>query len=271
MDNNKDGGMITNIWGPPFWKSLFFVAFGYPLNPTIDDKNNYLNYFIFVGKVLPCHYCRDSYNKIITNGITNLDMHKMKNRESLTQWLYLVRNAVNYELKVDYNISYEDVKNIYNKYYADCDESDKLEIKKPEIEIKGCSAESHKKCMFKEIECVKNYKFISNDIASRLKPLAIKRGITEDECYILNSNNDNMDKVCQQRNKECDEIYNKIKTSEESSIESNGQFKGMPTINELKLIVRMSSTLDNNQLLQILKKYKHDGNSEHLYKLYKSK
>ena len=54
--------MNVNKWGNPGWEFLHTITFNYPLNPTSEDKDRYRQYFELVGKMLPCKYCRDSYN-----------------------------------------------------------------------------------------------------------------------------------------------------------------------------------------------------------------
>ena len=57
---NSDNGMMTAIWGPALWHSLHTISFNYPVNPTEEDKIRYYKYFKYLGKVLPCKYCRDN-------------------------------------------------------------------------------------------------------------------------------------------------------------------------------------------------------------------
>ena len=54
--------MNVNKWGNPGWEFLHTITFNYPLKPTSDDKKRYIEFFNSVGKMLPCKYCRDSYN-----------------------------------------------------------------------------------------------------------------------------------------------------------------------------------------------------------------
>ena len=38
LDDSKTNGLITKIWGPHFWETLHCVSFGYPLEPTEEQK-----------------------------------------------------------------------------------------------------------------------------------------------------------------------------------------------------------------------------------------
>jgi len=35
-----------NVWGPTFWDTLHFTAFGYPNNPNEIDKDSYKHFII---------------------------------------------------------------------------------------------------------------------------------------------------------------------------------------------------------------------------------
>src|SRR5277367_3641518 len=63
IDKHDDAGMNSKIFGPPLWKSIFFIVFGYPVNPTDEQKNNYKIWLTLFGDVMPCKYCRESYKK----------------------------------------------------------------------------------------------------------------------------------------------------------------------------------------------------------------
>ena len=65
-----DTGMQTRVWGPAGWLFLHSIAQNYPWKPTKEQQDSYLSFFKLVGNVLPCRYCRESYQKYIT-GIDN--------------------------------------------------------------------------------------------------------------------------------------------------------------------------------------------------------
>lgn len=115
MSNN---GLITKIWGPPSWKFLHSVTFGYPENPDDNHKKNYKRYFELVGDILPCGACRESYKRFINEGHTQLTDDVMKNRETFTRWFYNVHQRVNKKLEIDYGTKYEHVVARYENYRA---------------------------------------------------------------------------------------------------------------------------------------------------------
>ena len=61
--SNANNGLLTKIWGPPLWESFHAITFGYPMEPDEEIKNNYKQWLISLGDVLPCSYCRNSYKQ----------------------------------------------------------------------------------------------------------------------------------------------------------------------------------------------------------------
>ena len=136
-----DNGMMTKVWGPPGWLFLHCITFGYPFNldetKTIDfqKRNDYKNFFYYLGKVLPCRYCRESYDEYFKElPIDNF----LNNRRDLCLWLYKLHNKVNNKLGVpDCDIpKFKDVQNRYESYRAKCKKTTKEE--REEKLAKGC-------------------------------------------------------------------------------------------------------------------------------------
>tara|TARA_B110000208_G_C11690111_1_gene401959 strand:+ start:65 stop:685 length:621 start_codon:yes stop_codon:yes gene_type:complete len=127
MDNkdNKDNGMMTKIWGPPGWLFLHSVTFGYPYFINIHNKEDifkreyYRNFFLGLGKIFPCRYCRESYEVFIEEiPIDNF----LNSRDDLCYWLYLIHNKVNNKLgvpKCDIP-TFDEIKMKYETYRAQC-------------------------------------------------------------------------------------------------------------------------------------------------------
>jgi len=148
-----DTGMQTRVWGPAGWLFLHSIAQNYPWKPTIEQQNSYLLFFKLVGNVLPCRYCRESYQKYIT-GIENwqpsatepenpdplteedlktliLNKSRLKSRIALVTWLYNIHNRVNKKLGITDVPKLKDVFEKYESFRSKCTKT----VIKPK---KGC-------------------------------------------------------------------------------------------------------------------------------------
>ena len=85
-DYKSSDGMLTSVWGPSLWHSLHVISFNYPVKPTKEQKKIYLDFFHSLKHILPCKYCRENYKNNIKK--VKLNMSTMKNRESLSRWVY---------------------------------------------------------------------------------------------------------------------------------------------------------------------------------------
>lgn len=157
IDPNVDNGMMTKVWGPAGWLFLHSVTFGYPytINSSNPDhatkKNDYLNFFYYLGKVLPCKYCRDSYMEFFKD--LNLE-NNLDTRDHLCRWLYDMHNKVNNKLGVpECQIpSYTEIKDRYEKFRAKCKKTTDEERQKNKT--KGCidpADGTAKRCVVKVI------------------------------------------------------------------------------------------------------------------------
>ena len=107
--------MNQNIWGSHLWFSLHSISFNYPLFPTIDDKNNYKNFFLSLKETIPCSICKKNYKRhIIEHPIDNF----LDNRKKLVYWVIDIHNMVNSEIGKKI-LSYDNVikkyESVYNK------------------------------------------------------------------------------------------------------------------------------------------------------------
>jgi len=124
-NKNLDSGLMTRLWGPSGWLFLHCVTFGYPykIDPTnpehLEKQNDYYRFFYYLGKVLPCKYCRNSYMDFLQK--TNL-LSSLGTRKELTKWLYDIHNLVNDKLGVPSceRITFEELEEKYESYRASC-------------------------------------------------------------------------------------------------------------------------------------------------------
>lgn len=184
VDPNVDNGMMTKVWGPAGWLFLHSVTFGYPYainnnNPDhLSKPEDYYKFFYYLGKVLPCKYCRDSYMEYFStlNLQGNLDT-----RENLCRWLYDMHNKINNKLGVpECNIpTFDSVKTKYERYRAKCKKTNEEE--REANKAKGCIAPADgtaKRCVVKVIN------FNKGDITRR-KEENLENNIPSQDEYII--------------------------------------------------------------------------------------
>jgi len=143
-------GMQTKVWGPAGWIFLHSIVQNYPWNPTPQQKIYYRRFLSDVGQVLPCRYCRESYQKFAED----LNDKALQNRKTLTKWLYNLHNKVNKKLGIPKSQwpSFDAVWRRYESYRASCKKTPENEKKK------GCITPysgSKKKCVVKIISAEK--------------------------------------------------------------------------------------------------------------------
>jgi len=136
MASNEKNGLTVSTWGPVGWLYIHSVSFGFPIDPSKFDidqgnpvgttENNYRMFFKYVGKTLPCRYCRESYDKFFEEIPIRLE-----SRDSLTEWVWEMHNRVNNKLEKTYSDSdFDLVKKKYESFRAKCS---------PSLNSKGCT------------------------------------------------------------------------------------------------------------------------------------
>jgi hypothetical protein len=239
LDPDANNGLITSIWGPHEWESFHATTFGYPIKPTDEEKQNYLQYFTLKGSVLPCIFCRRSYTQFINDKTSDtlLNMDVMESRETLTRWGLRLHNAVNKKLGVNYGDTYEELCYKYESYRAKCTKTDK-----------GClmpldmKAESYKKADIRRAPIIdKKYSII---VANHAKTLGLHNYNNFLEYYssLVRNTREWGLRDCAARR-----IIKYMRTHGISSLDSNG----LPSIHELMLMSMLSSTLDNEKLEEL--------------------
>ena len=252
VDNNQNNGLITKAWGSSAWTFGHCVTYGYPNEPSEDQKKDYQNFFLSFGKVLPCHYCRNSYQKMITEGNTKLSDDVMLNRRSLTEWFYNIHEAVNHKLNMDYGMTLEEVDHKYESLRSQCSKSAPT--------VSGCMTPLEQKAFsFKNLYS-KDCPIIPLELTKPFIRIAKERNISEDFfCfYKLAQKLDGVYNILKKqscweyRNKWCEKQIRYMRENGIPQIEESGKWQGFPTIDELKLILFMSSNLNQQELKDII-------------------
>lgn len=244
LSPNSNNGMITKIWGPSLWKSLHTITFGFPINPSYQDKINYKNFFESLGDVLPCKYCRFSYKKFIDEHDTKLTFDVFNSRYTLSKWLYDIHNKVNNKLGMNYGVKFKDIVDRYETYRAKCSNN-------------SCSNPTNNNCY--HISKYKDCPVISLKIANKFYDLASSKINNSNHFYLIdfcNKNNLDIDffiknknhHLWNQRNNDCSKIIDYMRENNIPSID----YDGLPSSFELHLIIRLSSNLSFDQLSNII-------------------
>jgi hypothetical protein len=130
-DFNSGDGMLTAVWGPAMWHFLHTMSFNYPVNPTREDKQHYMDFVKSLVYVLPCKYCRMNLKENFKKKPITLET--MSSRETFSRYIYELHEHINTMLKKKSGLSYEDVQERYEHFRARC-----LANEQPK-ETKGCT------------------------------------------------------------------------------------------------------------------------------------
>lgn len=117
-DFNSSDGMLTYVWGPSMWHTLHTISFNYPVNPDKETRKKYFEFYSSLKHVLPCRYCR--INLVNNMKKVPLNMRTMKNRDTLSRWVYRLHEEINTMLGKKSGLSYEDVRERYEMFRARC-------------------------------------------------------------------------------------------------------------------------------------------------------
>jgi hypothetical protein len=242
LDKSKSNGLITKIWGPHFWEVLHAVSFGYPLEPTEQNKIDYKEFFISIKNVLPCRYCRESYDEyILKEKDTKLNSSHLSSRDELTKWVYLLHNRVNLKLGMTYDVSYKDVYEKYESYRAIC-----------MPKAKSCSMPLHLKANSFRMGELKHAPVIESKILLEFTEYAKLRGVVIDRSILTLQKVPRNDEIWEKRDRLCWKIIKRMRLNGLPIVEPDGIFKNLPTIEELKLFAMMSTNICCDELKEII-------------------
>lgn len=88
--------MQPNVWGPHVWRSIHYIAIGYPEQPTDTQKVDYKEFFTNLWKVIPCQKCSVNYRRHLQE-LPPIDEF-LGSRADLFKWTVGMHNIVNMEL-----------------------------------------------------------------------------------------------------------------------------------------------------------------------------
>jgi hypothetical protein len=241
LDESKSNGLITKIWGPHFWETLHCASAGYPLEPTELDKKNYRDFYIAVGNVLPCRYCRESYKDFITKEKETLINDEIfESRDNLMYWVYKLHERVNLKLGMTYGVTFDEVKDRLESFRAKCIKGKKTCAMPLNLKANSFGKAEHKNAPIIDVKFYLSF-----------KSYAKKRGVEfNDEILKLKDiKHDSI--IWNKRDEYCIKLIKKMRLKGIPSVESDGENKNLPTIEELKLIKMLSTNICCEELEQI--------------------
>eukprot|EP00798_Chlamydomonas_sp_ICE-L_P029913 gene29913-biopygen11666 len=63
-DEHGQHNIPPSVWGPPLWKSIHYVALGYPADPTPEERRVYKTFFDqILEHLIPCQVCSENYHR----------------------------------------------------------------------------------------------------------------------------------------------------------------------------------------------------------------
>lgn len=84
--------MQPTVWGKHLWKSIHYIALGYPSRPSDDDKEAYRTFFHNLWRVIPCYKCANNYKE----HLVELPIEPfLDTTDRLFEWTVLLHNIVN--------------------------------------------------------------------------------------------------------------------------------------------------------------------------------
>ncbi len=92
-DYNSSDGMLTYVWVLVCGILSIPLGFNYPVKPDRETKLQYLEFFRGLRHILPCRYCRINLAKNLRK--VPLTMKTMRDRESLSGWVYKLHEEIN--------------------------------------------------------------------------------------------------------------------------------------------------------------------------------
>ena len=87
--------MKPELWGKHLWKSIHYIALGYPDLPTQDQAKAYKDFYTNLYHVIPCAKCAINYQKHIQE--LPIDSY-LTNKLALFEYTVKLHNIVNKSL-----------------------------------------------------------------------------------------------------------------------------------------------------------------------------
>lgn len=116
----SNDGMQPNVFGPVVWHFLHLMSFNYPVKPSVQDQNNYIDFLFSLSNVLPCKSCREHMKQnLLDMGFrrNSKTIRKiMSSRSTFSKFLFHFHNKVNCQLRKPVHKNYSKVRKQYEMY-----------------------------------------------------------------------------------------------------------------------------------------------------------
>lgn len=84
------------LWGPCMWRTIHYVAMGYPQAPSVYEREMYRSFYVSLGQVMPCMTCAQGYQELV--GVAGGGLDAALDSGRLFEWTVELHNAVNAKL-----------------------------------------------------------------------------------------------------------------------------------------------------------------------------
>ncbi len=84
-----------SVWGPPFWKTLHFIALGFPEKATNFQREKFRAFFDdILPFLIPCSACRQNYRRHLRE-LSSQTASRFNSATALFEWTVALHNLVN--------------------------------------------------------------------------------------------------------------------------------------------------------------------------------
>lgn len=116
----SNDGMQPSVFGPVIWHFLHLMSFNYPVKPTLQDQEHYIDFVFSLSNVLPCRSCREHMKENLNNFgfVKNTDKIRkiMATRTSFARFIFDFHNKVNSQLRKSTYPDFNKVRKQYEMY-----------------------------------------------------------------------------------------------------------------------------------------------------------
>lgn len=136
-DYKSNDGMLTSVWGPSTWHMLHTMSFNYPIQPTCENKTQYMDFVLSLQKVLPCGKCRANLVKNFKK--LPLKISDMESRHTFSLYMYNLHEVINKMLHKKSGLTYEEIRERYEHFRARCKNKKQITAKIRKAKENGCT------------------------------------------------------------------------------------------------------------------------------------